>query len=547
MKLYSLQIIHGKDYRDAIDRRYLREEGSFDRGSIFMTDKTGKTWSVATVREIYSVVLNPSVIAEPEKYADEIMKIFPDIDRQAVLAKALKTDSKYAVVAEDVGEEIAGKAEALKMPGLLVERKKKRFYPAKDLASRAVGFVGYENEKLVGRYGLERYYEDTLARTDKGLYNNFFKEITLGIRDVVLKEKQISGDLVLSLDVSAQGELEKILKDVQGKWQSSLSGGIVMNPQNGEILALSAAPTYDLNNFSKEQDASVFANPLVEGVYELGSIIKPLTVAMGLDAGIIKASTTYKDEGSLTLQGRTISNFDKKGRGVINMQEVLNQSLNTGAAFIALKLGKEKTLEYFLKFGLADETGIDLPAESAGNLLNLKNGRELEVATASFGQGIAMTPIEVVRALASLANGGVMVEPHLVREVKYQIGISKKTHADNADRPRVISEEASREVSRMLTEVVDKALLEGKYKMERYSVAAKTGTAQIAKADERGYYDDRYLHSFFGYFPATDPKILIFLYTIEPKGANYASHTLTEPFMDLTKFLINYYEIPPDR
>jgi cell division protein FtsI/penicillin-binding protein 2 len=546
-KLYNLQIIHGKEYRDIVDRKFLRTESDFDRGSIFMTDKTGKTWSLATVRDTYSVVLDPLLIKNEVECADKLVKILPNLDKNSIISKAKRKEIRYVLVAEDVEEGLAQKVEDLKIQGLMIEKRKKRFYPAKDMASRVVGFVGYKDEKLVGRYGLERYYEDTLKRRSGNLYANFFKEVSVGVRNVVSGEKKISGDLLLSIDMPIQSELEKILKDIQGQWSSKLSGGIVMDPKNGEILAMSVVPSFDPNNFSKEKNLSVFSNPLVEGVYELGSIIKPLTVASGLDAGVITPQSTYDDMGFLTLQGRTISNFDKRGRGRVDMQEVLNQSLNTGAAFIALKLGKEKMLEYFKKFGLADETGIDLPGEGVGNLSNLNNGGELDLATASFGQGIALTPIATIRALAALANGGFLVEPHLVREVKYQMGLSKKTYADNVEKPRVISEKTSKDISNMLVEVVDKALLRGKYKMEHYTIAAKTGTAQIAKPDGKGYYDDRYLHSFFGYFPATNPRAIVFLYTIEPQGANYASHTLTEPFMNLAKFLINYYSILPDR
>jgi cell division protein FtsI/penicillin-binding protein 2 len=178
----------------------------------------------------------------------------------------------------------------------------------------------------------------------------------------------------------------------------------------------------------------------------------------------------------------------------------------------------------------------------------LKAKRELEAAQASFGQGIALTPINTVRALSALANGGTLITPHLVKEVRYKIGTSKKTEIlKEEDRERVISREASEEVSRMMTESVDKHLRDGQVRLENHSVAAKTGTAQIAKDGGGGYYDDRYLHSFFGYFPSYDPEFLVFLYTYYPKNVQYASETLTDSFIDITKFLINYYNIPPDR
>ena len=313
----------------------------------------------------------------------------------------------------------------------------------------------------------------------------------------------------------------------------------------GEIYAMALSPNFDLNNFNKEKDISVFNNPLVEGLYEMGSIIKPLTVAAGLDSGSITAETTYNDTGSLSLNSHTIFNYDKKARGIVNMQEVLNQSLNLGVSFIVKKMGNKNFADYFREFGLDEETGIDLPGENHGRLDNLDSPRDIEYATASFGQGVSLTPIATVRALSSLANGGKLIVPHITNKINYNSGLFNNISYVN-EAKQVLKKETSEEISRMLTLVVDKALLNGKYSLPNYSVAAKTGTAQIAKPGG-GYYDDRWLHSFFGYFPSYNPRFLVFLYTVEPQEVNYASQTLTLPFFDMVRFLINYYNIIPDR
>ncbi len=227
------------------------------------------------------------------------------------------------------------------------------------------------------------------------------------------------------------------------------------------------------------------------------------------------------------------------------MQEVLNQSLNIGMAFVAEEVGGKVMGKKMKEFGFGEETGVDLPFEVRGLISNLDSPRSIEYATAAYGQGIALTPIATVRALSALGNGGFMVTPHFVTNIEYENG--ENAHVAPVDRVSVIKKETSEEITRMLVEVVDEALKKGKVKKDRYSIAAKTGTAQIAKAGERGYSEDRYLHSFFGYFPAYDPEYLIFLFHVEPVGAKYASQTLTDPFMEIVDFIINYYKIPPDR
>lgn len=228
------------------------------------------------------------------------------------------------------------------------------------------------------------------------------------------------------------------------------------------------------------------------------------------------------------------------------MQTVLNKSLNTGAAYIQQQLGNEQFSEYIEAFELGEETGVDLPNEAHGLMSNLQSSRNIEHATASFGQGIAMTPIATVRALAALANGGELITPHVAEEVRLESGLTRSISHEES-RQRVISEEASDEITRMLVNVVDEALLGGDAELSNHSVAAKTGTAQIAKPSGDGYYEDEFLHSFFGYFPAYEPRYIAFFYTVKPQGAKYASQTLARPFLDTAQFLINYYDIPPDR
>ena len=203
--------------------------------------------------------------------------------------------------------------------------------------------------------------------------------------------------------------------------------------------------------------------------------------------------------------------------------------------------------KYFSDFGFGQKTGIDQPNEATGIIGNLKTGRDIEIATAAYGQGIAMSPVEMVRGLSILANGGYLITPHLVKEIDMSDGTTKVI--DIKKTGPILKKQSVDDVTGMLIKVVDEMI--GKAHPDiyftNYSVAAKTGTAQVADHKNGGYYPDKYLHSFFGYFPAYNPKYLVFLYQVYPKGAQYASDTLTEPFSQITKFLIDYYNVSPDR
>lgn len=549
-RLYFVQVMHGAEFSDDADRQYTHPNQTlYNRGSIFLEDKIeGKDewlpWSGATLNSGFIVVINPKILENPESVYEKLSKII-EIDEDTFFLRAGKHNDTYEEIAKQINTETARIIEDLNINGVNIYKDRWRFYPGKTMASQTLGFVGFIGDEFAGRYGLERYYNDILERDNDGMYVNFFAEIFANLGSAVFKSGNRSGDVITSIDLSAQLFLEKKLEEINSKWNSRLTAGVIINPQNGEIYAIGVSPSFDLNNFQVEEDPSVFSNPIVESVYEMGSIIKPLTMAAGIDAGAVSATTTYYDAGKIELNGYTISNFDGKGRGRVSMQEVLNQSLNTGVSFVVGEMGNRKFADYMFSYGIADETGIDLPNESAGLVENLRKPRDLEYATASFGQGIAMTPIATIRALSSLANGGTLITPHIAKKIKYTSGLSKTVSWGDGE--RVLRRDSAEEITRMLVNVVDDALLGGTVALPNYSIAAKTGTAQIAQEGARGYYDDRFLHSFFGYFPAYDAKYLVFLYTLEPKEVRYASQTLTHPFMDIVNFLINYYEIPPDR
>ena len=547
-RLYYLQVFHNKYYLEKAEKQYVHTKSDlYSRGSIYFTTRDGELLSAASVEAGYLLAANPAHIRDANVFC-ETLRNYVTIEKELCVERVSLKNRTYVELNDHLSNAQSAEIEKLQLEGASLYRNQWRYYPGGSIAARSIGFVGFTDDdgsELRGKFGLERSYDETLYKKREVLSVNLFAELFSDVGDSIFKEDtKHAGNVITTLEPTVSRLLDTVLQKTNDQYHSKLTGGIVMDPKTGEIYAMNVVPGFDLNN---RGDATIeqFQNPLVEDVYEMGSIIKPLTMAAGIDAGVVTARTTYFDPGCIDLNTYTICNYDHKGRGTVPMQEVLNQSLNTGVAFIADKMGKNTFRKYFLSYKIGEKTGIDLPSEAKGLIDNLNSPREVEFATASFGQGIALTPIETVRALATLSNGGKMITPHLAKEIQYDDGTIKKIEYPAGE--QVLKPETSEEISRMLTVVVDKALRHGQVALPNHTIGAKTGTAQIANPNGGGYYDDRYLHSFFGYFPAYDPKFIIFLYTVEPKGVKYASETLTDPFMEITKFLINYYSIPPDR
>lgn len=546
VRLYILQIVRGDQYAARADAQFILPQSPLlDRSSIYLTDKSGTLITAASLQEGFAVALNPTKVQSASVLCEWLVDLIPAVEFSTCLTKATKKDTQYVPLANHLPAALGHQLEASSTPGVIVVADRWRYYPGGSLAAQVIGFVAYNGDVQEGRYGLEREYEKTLARSSGDLYANFFVQLFGTVRGALTGDS-LSGDIITTIEPAVQAELERTLATYKAAWRPAYSGGVVMDPNTGEIVAMAMDPTFDLNTFNTQEGSSIFSNPIVQGSFEMGSIIKPLTMAAGLDSGAVTAATTYNDTGCTILDKKNFCNYDLKARGVVPMQEVLSQSLNLGAAFIATRMGSTTMRDYFVnRFALGTTTGIDLPVELRGFVQNLDSPRLVEYATASYGQGIAMTPIGTLRALATLANGGNLVVPHIVKAIRYDTGLTKTL--DWGKPVPVLKPSTTATVSRMLTNVVDTTLANGSIKLEHYSVAAKTGTAQIANPAGGGYYADRYLHSFFGYLPSHGAKYIVFLFAFEPTGAAFASQTWAEPFHKLTQFLIHYYDIPPDR
>jgi stage V sporulation protein D (sporulation-specific penicillin-binding protein) len=546
-RLFHIQYLNKEYYASKGDDSYVASADSFDRGTIYFEKKDETRISAASVMSGFSIVLRPNQILDKEMTYEKINSVYP-IDKEVFMSNAEREKSTYREVFKKVPKDARDKIVELNLPGIEVPARKWRFYPGESLAAHTLGFMAYQGDEITGRYGIERFYNEALSRGKEDVQINIFAELFSNFYNSdISEESDKKADLVVTLEPVVQNFVEQELFRTMKKFGSEAANGIIINPQNGEILAMVHLPDFDLNNFGDVGDASEYSNPLVENVFEFGSVVKPLVIAAALDAGVISAETPFYDPGFVQVEDKKIENFDKKGRGQTTMQTVLSESLNTGMVYSMRQLGRGRFRDYMLSYGIGEKSGVDLPNEARGLVSNLESPRELEYATASFGQGISFSPVVLVRALSAMANGGYIIQPHIVKKFEYTDGKTKEVVYEKTEGKRILKEGTSEKISQMLVSSVDNTLGGGKYKMPGHSIAAKTGTAQIPNPRGGGYIEGKNMHSFVGYFPAYDPKFLIFISNTAPVGARFASETLTEPFINIAHFLINYYEVPPDR
>lgn len=546
-RLYYLQVMEGPAYRErALDQHVAPQAYAFERGSIYFTDKTGAKISAATLQSGYTIAVIPPALEDRDAAYERTAALAPALTKDIFTNATADPNDPYEELLRRVPEEVGVAVNAAQIPGVRAFRERWRYYPGESLASHAIGFIGFDDTGTTqkGQSGLERSYNDILMGAAAGTKLNFFAELFSSFKQFTVADTSEGADVVTSIDPTVQAYLEDILRDYNRDWGATEVGAIIMDPKTGAILAMASVPTFDPNDVS-HADPRALRNPLISSVREFGSTMKPITVAAALDSNAVTEKSTYNDTGTLTIDQKTISNFDGKARGVVAIQEILNKSLNIGIAHLVQKMGTGTLKEYFDLFGLTEETGVDLPGEGSPLISNLESPRTVEYITAGYGQGIALTPVAMTRALATLANKGAVPQPHVGSYIERADGT--KVELGWSPPRQAIRPETAETVTKMLVTVVDTALRGGDKKIPELSVAAKTGTAQIADPGGGGYYTDRYLHSFFGYFPAYDARFIVFLYSVEPKGAEYASETWTGPFFSITKFLMTYYDVPMDR
>lgn len=545
-RLVWLQLVQGSKFRNQAQERYTASSGKTnERGTIYFSPRTGRLLTAASMQPVYTLAVVPKEVLHKEQLWNGLVSVVPTIDRTKFDNALAKKDDPYEVLVKEISIEQKKQILALKLDKLRFTEQKERYYPGKSLAAHVLGFVAYQGDELSGRYGLEKQYNSILERSYSNLYTNFFAQLFSDVGKSLRKhgnDKQ-EANLITTIEPEVQLHAEQELAKLAEKWTPKEMGMIVMDPKTGEIVAMASSPTFDVNNFSKVDSSEVYANPLVQHQYEMGSVVKPLIAAFALEKKVITPTTTYNDTGSIKVYDRTIYNFDKKARGPnTTMQTVLTQSLNTGMVFMMQKLKYSEVRSYLLSLGLGQKTGIDLPYEAKGLAENVNHLRDVEYANISFGQGIAWTPIQLSRALSMLANHGRLVTPHIVRAFDYGDGFIE--NVETSESKSILDPNTVETVSRMLVTAADTNFGKRSDIFKHYSIATKTGTAQVAGG---GGYSDKRLHSFFGYFPAYDPQFTVFMYMLYPNGAKYSAETLSTPFINMSEFLINYYNIAPDR
>jgi len=460
-----------------------------------------------------------------------------------------KKNDLYELIKRKVDDDKLKLVNDLKIEGIEHVMENYRYYPSGNMSSHLTGYVSNTDDGQVGHYGLEGFFNEELT----GVAGYMRAERSANGKVVIVDNREVSqaqngSDIILTIDRSIQYEACARIKEGVTKYGARTGSVIIMEPKTGAILAMCSYPDFDPNNYNNVSDINIFNNPSIFGGYEPGSIFKAFTLAAGLDQEKIMPKTTYDDKGFVMISGwsKPIKNSDfltKGGHGVVDMDTVLEKSLNTGTIFVMNKIGSENFIDYVKRFGFGEKSGIELETEGITNIQNLtrKTLRPIEIATATFGQGITATPLQLTAAYSAIANGGMLMKPYLVKEIRTSSG--QKSATQPTEVRRVISERSAMLLSGMLVNVIDK----GHAKLAAvpgYYIAGKTGTAQVAG---RGGYINRTMHSFAGFAPVDDPKFVALVMLDNPVNSPWADSSAAPTFQQIASFILNYYQVPKAR
>ncbi len=538
-RLFWIQVLNGKFYKAmAQGQQRFFENVTGARGEILFANGE----KLATNKIRYFVYISPGEIEDKEKTKEALKQIL-DLE-EGFIEEKVNNDSFYELLETKASVDQVDKLQRINFPGIHIGQEDSRIFPQGTMASSLVGFVDSEEQ---GQYGLESYYQEIL-KGDQGIVRGEKGLSGLLISSDPMEEIKRGSTLILTLDHQVQFEAEKLL--IQAKENLNIESGtiIVIKPSSGEIIALASFPNFNPNNYEQEKDMAVFQNQAIQSIFEPGSVFKPFTMAAALEEGKITPETTYIDEGIVRIGEIPIYNYSKRTHGEQTMTQVLEKSINTGAVFAEQQLGSSLFLEYLDKFGFFEKTNIDTGGEVYSKNQEFKKGYEINFATASFGQGIEITPIQLIQAYCAIANNGKMPKPHLIKEIVNEINGNRLVQEIQPELSQnIISSKTSAEVTSMMISVIENGYSK-KAKIPGYLIAGKTGTAQVswpALGINKSGYSDKTIQSFAGFAPAFNPEFLILVKLDNPE-TNTAEYSAMPIFHDLAKYIIDLWQIPPD-
>ena len=524
------------------------------RGSIYIQDsRNGEKYPAAINRDMFLVFFDTREIkddATASTTANKLAEFFSydEEKKNKVFNQLNKRTDPYEQVEKKIDEDSMNKLKSLDLPGIGFVRKATRFYPEENLTSSLTGFVGQDDfGNDVGRYGLEGFWQKELsgsggfASGSKGATGGWIPSSGLSF-----KPANDGADLLLTIDRTLQYKACERLRQGMIEYKATSASLIMMEPKTGAILAMCSLPDYDPNNYGQVTSADLFNNSTIFKAYEPGSIFKSIVMGFGINEGLVSPNTSFYDSGARTgICTIPIKNANDKSYQNTNMTGVLENSINTGMVYVAELLGRNRLAKYLEDFGFGLKTGIEMDTETSGDLAALISKKKSDkidcyAATASFGQGIMVTPIQMISAFSALVNGGHLMKPFLVKEIQYSDGTTETIKPREIK--QVISNRTSQLISGMLVSVVEKGHSMN-VRIPGYYLGGKTGTAQIAGPG--GYTMDTN-QSFVGFGPADDPKFTVLVKFEKPQRA-WADSTAAPVFRDIAEFALKYYQIPPSK
>ena len=536
VRLFFWQVISGAALRAQAATQYSQSLVlPASRGSILATDSSPLVMN----QPGYLVYAKPREIEKKDSFASALVRFF-SLNEASLASRLSEPGRLWLPIANKIDEKTKVQLEKQGLVGLGFEKEPKRYYPEASMAAHLLGFVGKdENGNDKGYFGLEGYYDRQLRGRDGSLVR---EQDASGVPILLGDPKRVDPEngrnLSLWLDKSVQRIIEQRLLEGINKYGAKEGMVVVMDPHTGGILGMASYPNYSPSDYS-QFNHDLFKNPVVASSYEPGSTFKVLVMAAALDKKVVALTTTMDERGPVDVGEYMIRTWNDSYHGTLSMSQILQYSSNVGMVFVGNKLGKEKLLRAIGEYGFGEVTGVDLQEEETPDLRDSQHWTDIDLATATFGQGIAVTPLQMVRAVGALANGGWLMEPQVVRSLTDEKGkkIEKK--------PKKVRQVVGESTAKILTEMMVFAVDNGEAKWAKpkgYRIAGKTGTAQIPVS---GHYDDKKtIASFIGFAPADNPRFVMLVTLREPSSSQWGSETAAPLYFSIAKDLFLYYGIP---